>query len=102
MHSCIEKLFRTRDLGWIADLTRRACRSPVGRVLCTNAFVLVFGLTNSVLLSRWLGPQGRGELAAAMLWPSLLTYLSSMGLIQAITYYSALPEAAAPVVWCST
>jgi O-antigen/teichoic acid export membrane protein len=49
-------------------------------------------LVNSILLSRWLGPAGRGEVAAAMLWPMLLVYLSSMGLIPAILYFAALPE----------
>jgi len=47
---------------------------------------------NSILLSRWLGPAGRGEVAAAMLWPTLLVYLSSMGLIAGILYFAALPE----------
>jgi len=47
---------------------------------------------NSILLSQWLGPAGRGEVAAAMLWPMLLVYLSSMGLIAGILYFAALPE----------
>jgi len=47
---------------------------------------------NSVVLSRWLGPTGRGEIAAAMLWPTMLVYLSSMGLIMATMYFAALPE----------
>jgi O-antigen/teichoic acid export membrane protein len=50
------------------------------------------GLLNSILLSRGLGPAGRGEVAAAMLWPTLLVYLSSLGLIVAIVYFAARPE----------
>ena len=47
---------------------------------------------SSVQLSRWLGPSGRGQIAAAMLWPMLLMYIMSMGLISAIMYYAAQPE----------
>jgi O-antigen/teichoic acid export membrane protein len=59
----------------------------------TNVAVLGLGMAGSVLLARWLLPTGRGEIAAAMLWPVLLTYLGSLGLIDAIVYFSAMPEA---------
>lgn len=49
-------------------------------------------MVNSILLSRWLGPDGRGEIAAAMLWPGFMVYISSMGLIAAVLYFAALPE----------
>jgi O-antigen/teichoic acid export membrane protein len=67
-------------------------RSFVLRTLLTNSGIIALGLTNSILLSRWLGPAGRGEIAAAMLWPTLLVYLSSMGLIASTLYFSALPN----------
>lgn len=67
-------------------------RSLIWRTLITNFALTALGLVNSILLSRWLGPVGRGEVAAAMLWPALLVYLSSMGLIPAILYFAALPE----------
>jgi len=54
-----------------------------------NLGIILMGLLNSMLLSRWLLPSGRGELAAAMLWPTLLTYLGSLGLIDATTYFTA-------------
>jgi O-antigen/teichoic acid export membrane protein len=66
-------------------------RSLILRTLATNFALAGLGLVNSILLSRWLGPDGRGEVAAAMLWPTLLIYLSSMGLIIGITYFAALP-----------
>ncbi len=68
-------------------------RSLIWRTLVTNFGIAALGLVNSMLLSRWLGPTGRGEIAAAMLWPTLLVYLSSMGLISATLYFAALPEA---------
>lgn len=67
-------------------------RPLILKTLITNFGLTFLGLVNSVLLSRWLGPGGRGEVAAAMLWPTLLIYLSSMGLIMATMYFAALPE----------
>jgi len=66
-------------------------RPLIVRTLLTSFGITALGLVNSVLLSRWLGPAGRGEVAAAMLWPPLLVYLSSLGLIPAILYFAALP-----------
>jgi len=59
------------------------------RTLVTNSGTSVLGLINAILLSRWLGPAGRGEIAAAFLWPGLLVYLGSMGLIVATVYFSS-------------
>jgi O-antigen/teichoic acid export membrane protein len=67
-------------------------RNLIWRTLVTNFVLTVFGLVNSILLSRTLGPSGRGEIAAAILWPTLLVYLSSFGLITATLYFAALPE----------
>ena len=67
-------------------------RPLIFRTLLTNFALTGLNLVNSILLSRWLGPDGRGEIAAAMLWPTLMVYISSMGLITAIMYFSALPE----------
>jgi O-antigen/teichoic acid export membrane protein len=67
-------------------------RPLIFRTLITNTVVTAVGLMNSILLSRWLGPTGRGEIAAAMLWPTMLVYLSSFGLIAAVLYFAALPE----------
>lgn len=67
-------------------------RPLIVRTLLTSFGIAGLGLVNSVLLSRWLGPAGRGEVAAAMLWPTLLVYLSSMGLIAAVLYFAALPD----------
>ena len=39
------------------------------------------------LLARLLGPAGRGELAALMLWPVILVQVGGLGIPAAITYY---------------
>ncbi|MDX6577442.1 MAG: hypothetical protein QOE96_3395 [Blastocatellia bacterium] len=73
-------------------------RSLILRTLIVNCGINALGLINSILLSHWLGPVGRGEIAAAMLWPGLLIYLSSMGLIVSSMYFSSVPDARPRVV----
>jgi O-antigen/teichoic acid export membrane protein len=73
-------------------------RSLILRTLIVNCGINALGLINSILLSHWLGPVGRGEIAAAMLWPGLLIYLSSMGLIVSSMYFSSVPDAKPRVV----
>ncbi|HZE73090.1 MAG TPA: polysaccharide biosynthesis C-terminal domain-containing protein [Pyrinomonadaceae bacterium] len=74
-------------------------RSLIFRTLLTNGGITVLSLANSVLLSRWLGPTGRGEVAAAMLWPILLVYLSSMGLIISSVYFTSLSDSKPQIVF---
>lgn len=57
-----------------------------------NFFILLIGFLNSIVLARILNPSGRGEVAAAMLWPGLLVYLGSLGLTPATLYYAAKVE----------
>jgi O-antigen/teichoic acid export membrane protein len=76
-------------------------RPLIIRTLITNFALTGIGLINSILLSRWLGPDGRGEVAAVMLWPTLLVYLSSLGLITAILYFTALPESRPQAIFSS-
>jgi O-antigen/teichoic acid export membrane protein len=44
------------------------------------------GFASGVLVARWLGPTGRGQLAAAMLWPGVIGILISLGLQHAFVY----------------
>jgi O-antigen/teichoic acid export membrane protein len=44
------------------------------------------GLVSGILLARWLGPTGRGQLSAAMLWPGVIGILISLGLQHAFVY----------------
>lgn len=93
LHSqCPGTLTSSRNLGMMF-------RSSVIRTLTTNVGIMGLGLVNSVLLSRWLGPAGRGEVGATMLWPTLLVYLGSMGLISSVVYFSALPQSKAETIF---
>jgi O-antigen/teichoic acid export membrane protein len=64
-------------------------RSFETQTFLANIFILFFQFLTSVLLARWLGPKGRGELAAALLWPTVLIYVGSLGLIDSVAYHSA-------------
>lgn len=47
------------------------------------------GLVTGILVARWLGPYGRGQLATVISWTSLIAYLGNLGLPVALTYASA-------------
>jgi len=44
------------------------------------------GFVSGIFLARWLGPTGRGQLAAAMLWPGVIGIVISLGLQHAFVY----------------
>src|SRR4051812_16126319 len=48
--------------------------------------VTIFG---GILSARLLLPQGKGELTAILLWPSLLAILGNLGLFDALSFFSA-------------
>ncbi len=54
--------------------------------------ILAAGLANSILLSWWLEPDGRGQVAAVLLWPYLLPYLGITGLLEALVFFGATSE----------
>jgi O-antigen/teichoic acid export membrane protein len=54
----------------------------------TGLLSLIAGLFTNVLVARFLGTVGRGELAAAMLWPTTLAALGTLGLTESITFYT--------------
>ncbi|HSE05616.1 MAG TPA: hypothetical protein VLK35_15820, partial [Methylomirabilota bacterium] len=43
-------------------------------------------VVTGVLLARMLGPDGRGYLAALILWPLVITQLGNLGIPSALTY----------------
>lgn len=55
----------------------------------TNVVLSGFGVITGVLLARLLGPEGRGVLAAAQLWPFFVATLAVVGLPEALVYFSA-------------
>lgn len=65
--------------------TRRALNASV----LTSVSILILNMATGVLLARGLGPEGRGALAAAVLWPSILGAIGTVGLSESATYHAA-------------
>jgi O-antigen/teichoic acid export membrane protein len=58
----------------------------VVQLLVANIFVLGVNVGTGILTARLLGPAGRGELAAMILWPQFLAYVLALGLPSALLY----------------
>lgn len=55
----------------------------------TQIAIQAIGLLTGVLVTRWLGPDGRGQLATIIGWASMIAYLGNLGLPVALTYAAA-------------
>jgi len=56
------------------------------QTLVQSAIVLIINFGTAVLTARTLGPSGRGELTAVVVWPQLFAWAMLMGLPQALIY----------------
>lgn len=57
------------------------------RVLSSNVFALAITFINGMVLARCLGPEGKGLLAALVVYPALFVGLAEMGIRQASVYF---------------
>ncbi|MDY6828718.1 MAG: oligosaccharide flippase family protein [Pseudomonadota bacterium] len=57
--------------------------------LGTQVGIQSIGLVTGILVARFLGPEGRGELAAVVVWVSMIAYLGNLGLPAASAYAAA-------------
>jgi O-antigen/teichoic acid export membrane protein len=64
-------------------------KRPFTLSLAASAAIQGCNALTGILLARSLGPVGRGELAAILLWPSLLAAVGSLGVAEAVTYETA-------------
>ncbi len=55
----------------------------------TSVVILVVNLGSGIIQARALGPQGRGELTTAMIWPALITGIGCLGLYDSVAYHAA-------------
>jgi O-antigen/teichoic acid export membrane protein len=62
--------------------------SAVANVAMTNGLVLCLNVMTGVLTARLLGPEGRGELAALLLWPQFLAQAFAFALPSAVIYHT--------------
>src|SRR5437899_2792632 len=76
------------EAGAAAPRRRRLARDGVISLVASGVMQLL-NVVSGIVIARSLGPAGRGELAAVLLWPALLAYLSGLGCADAITYLAA-------------
>lgn len=77
--------------GTIANGVRLVAAGRGGFAATLQTFVvkiliLVLNMGTGVLTARFLGPEGRGEQAAMILWPQLLAFMLSFGLPKSLLY----------------
>jgi len=61
----------------------------IAETVITNVALGGLGIATGVIVARWLGPVGRGELAAIQMWPSAMATVAMIGLPEALVYFSA-------------
>ncbi len=65
----------------------------------TTAYIQVLNIATGLIAARMLLPEGRGELAALMLWPGLIAELGNLGLSDALLYRLSAARIAPHVVF---
>lgn len=58
----------------------------------TSIFSLVANIISGIITARLLGPAGKGELTAIILWPNFLAAIGNFGITESIIYYSGKEE----------
>ena len=62
---------------------------PMATTVGVSFGIVALQLAQGILLARLLGPQGRGEYAAAVLFPQLLLYAGLFGAVEVVCRYAA-------------
>src|SRR5438552_2974248 len=73
--------------------------SGVAVTFATRLLILAAVLGSSVIVARWLGPEGTGALAVLNVTAALALQLGSAGIPSATTYFVAKDRSAIAPVW---
>lgn len=57
------------------------------KVFVSSVWLLLLNMGTGVLVARFIGPEGRGEQAAMILWPQFLAYTMTLGIPSSLVYY---------------
>ncbi|HEX9002882.1 MAG TPA: polysaccharide biosynthesis protein, partial [Blastocatellia bacterium] len=78
------------DTGWISKLQRvgggRSGLSAVLQSLVVKLLVVAINTATGIITARMLRPDGRGELAAMILWPVFLANALTLGVPSSLVY----------------
>lgn len=58
----------------------------VVQIFASNIFILGLNVFTGIIIARYLGPEGRGEQAAMIMWPQFLAYCLTLGIPAALVY----------------
>lgn len=59
----------------------------VVQIFASNVFILGLNVLTGIIIARFLGPEGRGEQAAMIMWPRFLAYSLTLGIPASLVYY---------------
>ena len=89
-HRRPEKFHRLRgSMTQISATLQNTSRRAFIGTASANLLIAVSSTIGGIIAARLLGPSGRGELAAATAWAGILSVIATLGLPQAITFYTA-------------
>jgi O-antigen/teichoic acid export membrane protein len=57
------------------------------QIFASNVFILGLNVLTGIIIARYLGPEGRGEQAAMIMWPGFLAYTLTLGIPASLVYY---------------
>lgn len=69
-----------------ANVIRNLLGKPIAVSLRSSLSIQTFSVVSGVVLARALGVEGRGVLAATILWPTLLATIGGLGIADGATY----------------
>jgi O-antigen/teichoic acid export membrane protein len=72
-----------------ADRLRAQAGGAATTSLVATALIQLLNVVTGIILARTLGPSGRGELAAVVLWPTMLWTVGNLGVVDSVTFHSA-------------
>jgi O-antigen/teichoic acid export membrane protein len=84
--------------GLLGKLPTTGFIRQVGETYATQVFVVALGFVNSILVTRLLGPEGRGLLAAANTFSAVGVQLGNLGLHSWNTYHVSREPRSLPVL----
>jgi len=73
-------------------------KQQVGATFFTQLIVLVLSFTNTVIIARWLGPEGKGVIALALLVPGMIGLFLSGGIGVANVYFASSRHLDVPIL----
>jgi O-antigen/teichoic acid export membrane protein len=70
-------------------VARRSFRHELAQTTGTSIGISLANVATGIMVARMLNPLGRGELAAILNWPTLLGLLTTLGMSEALVFYTA-------------